>query len=147
MPGSLHTRFVRRFGHPASRMVPIFLAIALLSLSSTLLVYWMDLKVAWANQAAQRSQEVIAGLEDLLSSLKDAETGQRGFVLTGDEKYLQPYDAAVQHVGSQLDQLKDWARTGQVASGESTTACRHPPESARPTKGSLKPLCPNTLAW
>jgi CheY-like chemotaxis protein/signal transduction histidine kinase/CHASE3 domain sensor protein len=29
--------------------------------------------------------------DDLLSALKDAETGQRGFLITGDEKYLEPY--------------------------------------------------------
>src|SRR5579859_4755414 len=28
---------------------------------------------------------------DLLSALKDAETGQRGFLLTGRESYLDPY--------------------------------------------------------
>jgi signal transduction histidine kinase/CheY-like chemotaxis protein/HPt (histidine-containing phosphotransfer) domain-containing protein len=125
MPASsLRARIVRRFGQPASRMMLIFVAIALLTLASTLLVYWMDLKVAGANQAALRSQEVIAGLEDLLSTMKDAETGQRGFVLTGEEKYLQPYDAAVQHIGAQLDELKDWARTGAVASGGATAAAR-----------------------
>ena len=30
-------------------------------------------------------------LEALLSSVKDAETGQRGFLLTGEERYLEPY--------------------------------------------------------
>jgi signal transduction histidine kinase len=33
-------------------------------------------------------------LEVLVSTLKDAETGQRGYLLTGDEGYLQPYDVA-----------------------------------------------------
>ena len=34
---------------------------------------------------------VIGHLDDLLSELKDAETGQRGFIITGDQKYLEPY--------------------------------------------------------
>src|SRR5262250_1732474 len=33
-------------------------------------------------------------LETLLSSIKDAETSQRGFLLTHDEQYLVPYDVA-----------------------------------------------------
>ena len=33
--------------------------------------------------------------EQLLSQLKDLETGERGFALTGDAAYLQPYDQAV----------------------------------------------------
>jgi len=36
--------------------------------------------------------------EAYFSSLQDAETGQRGFVITGDEHYLEPYDAAIQRL-------------------------------------------------
>jgi signal transduction histidine kinase/DNA-binding response OmpR family regulator/CHASE3 domain sensor protein len=38
--------------------------------------------------------EVTQHLESLLSALKDAETGQRGYLLTGSERYLDPYEAA-----------------------------------------------------
>ena len=31
----------------------------------------------------------------ITGSLKDAETGQRGFVITGEERYLEPYNAAL----------------------------------------------------
>jgi len=41
------------------------------------------------------SHEVIASARDLLSTLKDAETGQRGYLLTGDEAYLGPYEDAL----------------------------------------------------
>jgi CHASE3 domain sensor protein len=34
---------------------------------------------------------VVEHLQAILSTLKDAETGQRGFVLTGDENYAAPY--------------------------------------------------------
>ncbi|MET0535965.1 MAG: CHASE3 domain-containing protein, partial [Steroidobacter sp.] len=37
---------------------------------------------------------VIARLESVLSILKDAETGQRGYLLTGDGTYLEPYNNA-----------------------------------------------------
>ncbi|WP_077035559.1 methyl-accepting chemotaxis protein [Pelomonas sp. KK5] len=40
------------------------------------------------------SHEVLNHIGDLLSALKDAETGQRGFVLTGADDYLEPYNAA-----------------------------------------------------
>ncbi len=39
----------------------------------------------------QHTQEVLARLEALLSSITDGETGQRGFIITGDETYLEPY--------------------------------------------------------
>lgn len=36
----------------------------------------------------------------------DAETGSRGFLLTGDPRYLEPYNAAVAEVGQSLDGLR-----------------------------------------
>ncbi len=39
--------------------------------------------------------EVSEEIESLLSTVKDAETGQRGYLLTGNERYLEPYDTAV----------------------------------------------------
>lgn len=43
---------------------------------------------------ADRVHNVRYEAERLLSLLKDAETGQRGFIITGDEVYLDPYEAA-----------------------------------------------------
>lgn len=42
----------------------------------------------------------------LLQSMLDAETGQRGYLLTGDEAYLAPYDKAVASVQTDLDALR-----------------------------------------
>ncbi|WP_372052650.1 CHASE3 domain-containing protein (plasmid) [Tistrella mobilis] len=40
------------------------------------------------------TRAVIAAADGLLAALTDAETGQRGFLLTGDETYLGPYYSA-----------------------------------------------------
>jgi PAS domain S-box-containing protein len=40
------------------------------------------------------TREVVEHLQTLLSIMQDAETGQRGFALTGDESYLRPYNKA-----------------------------------------------------
>src|SRR5262245_41640335 len=40
------------------------------------------------------THQVLEQLNGILSSLKDAETGQRGFLLTGEERYLEPYTSA-----------------------------------------------------
>jgi len=42
----------------------------------------------------------------VLSLLKDAETGQRGFVITGDEAYLEPYNHARQMIPDRLNELR-----------------------------------------
>jgi PAS domain S-box-containing protein len=51
------------------------------------------------------SRLVLYDLSQTESLLKDAETGQRGFLYTGDPKYLTPYTQAVNQVQSHLDQL------------------------------------------
>jgi signal transduction histidine kinase len=45
-------------------------------------------------------------LNDLAQTILDAETGQRGYLLTGDERYLEPYNNAVSQVSQQLDVLR-----------------------------------------
>jgi signal transduction histidine kinase/DNA-binding response OmpR family regulator/CHASE3 domain sensor protein len=57
------------------------------------------------NQSIIHSHQVITTLDELLSTMKDAETGQRGFLLTNSERYLDPYTAALAAVTSQLDEL------------------------------------------
>ena len=51
------------------------------------------------------SQRVVEGTDDLLSSLKDAETGQRGFLLTGEDRYLEPYRQALKSLPAALNEL------------------------------------------
>lgn len=42
----------------------------------------------------------------LLQNVVDAETGSRGYLLTGDPRYLEPYNAAVADIGQTLDALR-----------------------------------------
>ena len=52
-------------------------------------------------------RDVIVQAERLLSALKDAETGQRGFVITGDGRYLDPYESARSRLQGEIDRLRD----------------------------------------
>ena len=49
---------------------------------------WLDF--GRRSEQVEISQQVIDGNNALLSSLKDAEMGQRGFLLTGEDRYLEP---------------------------------------------------------
>jgi CheY-like chemotaxis protein/CHASE3 domain sensor protein len=53
----------------------------------------------------QEAHETLLGLDELLSTLKDAETGQRGYILTGEESYLEPFNAAQTQVDAELTRL------------------------------------------
>jgi CheY-like chemotaxis protein/signal transduction histidine kinase/CHASE3 domain sensor protein len=50
--------------------------------------------------------EVLGRLESLLSTLIDAETGQRGFLLTGEESYLAPYTDAKDALPDEIKALR-----------------------------------------
>src|SRR6266404_8034542 len=52
-------------------------------------------EVATSVQWVSHTNEVLTRLEAVLSTLKDAETGQRGYLLTGEPAYLEPYRDAV----------------------------------------------------
>ena len=52
------------------------------------------------------TDSVIQGLESMLSTLKDAETGQRGFLLTGEEKFLEPYNGAYELAMTKLNTVE-----------------------------------------
>lgn len=45
-------------------------------------------------------------LADLLSHVQDAETGQRGYVMTGQERYLEPYTAGVGQTKGSLQRVR-----------------------------------------
>ena len=73
---------------------------------------WRDLtrsrnEARTANQAAQVN-------ERLLGALRDAETGQRGYLLTGRNEYLEPFHAAVASIDTQLATLRGFL-AGQPA--------------------------------
>ncbi|WP_043605390.1 response regulator [Novosphingobium sp. Rr 2-17] len=53
------------------------------------------------------SHEVILSLENLLSTLQDVETGQRGYLLTGRDRYLDPYNVALADVAPRLKRVTD----------------------------------------
>ncbi|MBE9225167.1 CHASE3 domain-containing protein [Phormidium sp. LEGE 05292] len=49
---------------------------------------------------------VLVKLEEVLSELKDAETGQRGYLLTGEDIYLTPYYTALPKLNKEIQELR-----------------------------------------
>ena len=63
-------------------------------------------EVATSVQWVAHTNEVLTRLETVLSTLKDAETGQRGYLLTGEPAYLEPYRDAVDRLPRQIADLR-----------------------------------------
>lgn len=59
-----------------------------------------------ALERMEQKQNMRNSVTQLLQSMLDAETGNRGYLLTGDERYLEPYERAIATVNSNLDQLR-----------------------------------------
>lgn len=57
--------------------------------------------------ARARARQAVVELETLLSKVKDAETGERGFIITGREAYLTPYETAQFSIPNQIQRLKE----------------------------------------
>ncbi|WP_439472387.1 CHASE3 domain-containing protein [Brevundimonas sp.] len=54
----------------------------------------------------ERSHETRAQILSVFSLLQDAETGQRGYIITGDDRFLQPYDEAEDKLAAQFQRLE-----------------------------------------
>jgi len=75
--------------------------------------FWAFTQIKEAAGARKHTYNVIIRADNLLSDLKDAETGQRGYLLTGDKAFLEPYLTARAGISGQLKELR------QLASGSS----------------------------
>jgi len=53
-----------------------------------------------------QTHDVIIELGNLLSAVQDAETGQRGYLLTGNDRYLEPFEDAKARTSASLDALE-----------------------------------------
>ena len=70
-----------------------------------------------ANERVHASQLRQQALSEFIALLTDAESGQRGYLLTGESSYLQPFTEAVATVGAALDQVRE-AYGGRADSAE-----------------------------
>jgi methyl-accepting chemotaxis protein len=53
------------------------------------------------------THSVLEHIGEMISLLKDAETGQRGYIITGDEKFLEPYRAALNGIPPVMKELRE----------------------------------------
>jgi signal transduction histidine kinase len=66
---------------------------------------WMVQETRGYAAAVVATQQIRVTTAEVFSSLQDAETGQRGYLLTGDPDYLEPYRNAEAQLDSELARL------------------------------------------
>ncbi|MGA2222769.1 MAG: PAS domain S-box protein, partial [Verrucomicrobiia bacterium] len=73
--------------------------------------FWAFRQIKEAADAREHTLVVIQSANEFLSALIDAETGQRGYLLTGDEAFLEPYLAVRDSVSGRLEKLQQLTLT------------------------------------
>jgi methyl-accepting chemotaxis protein len=63
-------------------------------------------KLTRTNQWITHTHDVLERIDRVLSLLKDAETGQRGYLITGDEAFLEPYHASTGELPEVVKELR-----------------------------------------
>ena len=82
----------------SSRLFLAFAGAFILLGAIVFMTYRSTQRLIQANQQGQGSIQRLLELERTYANVGDAETGQRGFLLTGDDSYLEPFHAAVEMI-------------------------------------------------
>jgi signal transduction histidine kinase/CheY-like chemotaxis protein len=85
--------------------------------------FWLDARNKSDGQWVQHSLAVREQLGRVLNLVQGAETGQRGYLLTGRDRYLEPYTAAVDQLPATLDRMADLVR-GDPRQGQAVVRLR-----------------------
>ncbi len=87
------------------QILRIFLCGIFLVVMIGLVSVWLQVEANRAQYRVVQDQRIITALQAVLQSEVDAESSQRGFVITGEGTYLVPYDRALLAVESNLARL------------------------------------------
>ena len=85
--------------------------------------FWLDARNKSDGQWVQHSLAVREQLGRVLNLVQSAETGQRGYLLTGRDSYLEPYSAAAEQLPATLDRMADLVR-GDPRQGQAVVRLR-----------------------
>ncbi len=108
IPIGAFSRRDTRFGRllPTSTMLGYGLAIAAVIIIAVLSYIAVRGSVDNA-QRVTHTLRLVEQLQALLSTMKDAETGQRGYLLTGEESYLEPYTNARAALAGEISRARE----------------------------------------
>lgn len=76
--------------------------------------YWTSQRHIESVSSTIETGRFLRTLDDLLSSVKDAETGQRGYLLTSDPEYLDPFQSAKARLPGQISAVMSLGRASEA---------------------------------
>lgn len=99
------------------RTKPVFVWIALIPILLLAGGMWRRAQYRELIRMVDHTRDVQAAVQDLLVSLTDAETGRRGFILTGDATYQAAEEQSAVKSSATLHRLADLVRDNPVQQG------------------------------
>lgn len=105
------------------RPLLILVVLILLGMGFSSYFNWLEMRESLAE--GLRARQLLAVTNDLISEVKDAETGQRGYLLTGSDAYLAPYAKAVGSIPGLLDRVTEAAGTETTLAGRAKLMRSH----------------------
>lgn len=87
--------------------ISLLTTLAVLLVAANAMVAYRSVSVLIQSQGwVQHTYQVIAQVEIIMGEAKDAETGERGYLITGDPRFLEPYDRALRELPGTLDEFQ-----------------------------------------
>ena len=68
--------------------------------------FWNTFALVATNHSQVQLRMLQSELQEIISTMADAETGTRGYLLVGDETYLEPYQRALKVAGQQVERVE-----------------------------------------
>src|SRR5687768_10187581 len=96
------------------KIVAGFIGCACILIASAVISFRNSEKFITTNLLVNYTQEVINQIEQTLVICVDAETGMRGYVITGQENFLEPYKKSKTRMKEHILRLRELTRDNPV---------------------------------
>src|SRR4051812_22649039 len=92
-----------------------FLIIGLITFST---INFLRNNIYNSHAAVKHTESVLTALDKIRDDMLNAETGQRGFIITGKEEYLEPYERAASKLDKDMASLRNLTEDSEWKKGK-----------------------------
>lgn len=111
------TRRIRQITLPFRQQRKLILAIPVTCLVTSLATFaWLQWHTTKAENLVQHTQEIHLESQRLLTALLDAETGVRGYDITGSKEFIEPLESAIATIPKSLAKLEELVKDNPAES-------------------------------
>ena len=90
----------------AHKLMVAFAAVVVIIVASSAVIY-SRLLIEWARHGRVHTAEILETLQNAMDAMLDQETGLRGYLITEDERFLEPYHKGGNNFTTAVQELKD----------------------------------------